>query len=543
MKEVVFINAAGTNSYTASPTPTVEELKRNVIVVAKFANNNTGAATLSLNGGAAVPIWRDGSAVTTSDAISASYHYLLAYDGIVFHIVGTSSVSGGGGGATSLNELSDVTISGAASGDLLRHDGTDFKNTPFAASLLPSGIDATKIGAGAVSNTEFGYLDGVTSALQTQIDGKAATSHSHAASDITSGVIATAHLGTGTADSSTFLRGDGTWAAGGGGATQLDDLSDVTISSVASGHTLVHNGTAFVNRVLAESDIPSLAASKIGSGTLDSARLGSGTANSTTWLRGDGAWTALSDSVMPSGIDAAKIGAGNVSNTEFDRLNGVTSAIQTQLDTKAATSHTHAASDIASGQVALARGGTGSDLSATGGAGQVLKQSSAGGAVSVGALSASDIPNLDASKITTGTIATARLASGTADSNSYLRGDNFWGGLNASHLESGQVPVERIYTTLASRSPSTNYDLLAVDSGTNGQLIVIDDTMNANTVTLVRLVDGAIAQIVGDTGCYITTSPTGDQCQVTITGGYIRFTTGSGYSRKMGISTSQIGRG
>lgn len=33
-------------------------------------------------------------------------------------------------------------------------------------------IDALKIGAGAVSSTEFGYLDGVTSSIQTQINGK-----------------------------------------------------------------------------------------------------------------------------------------------------------------------------------------------------------------------------------------------------------------------------------------------------------------------------------------------------------------------------------
>jgi hypothetical protein len=35
---------------------------------------------------------------------------------------------------------------------------------------MPSGIDASKIGSGAVSNTEFGYLDGVTSSIQTQIN-------------------------------------------------------------------------------------------------------------------------------------------------------------------------------------------------------------------------------------------------------------------------------------------------------------------------------------------------------------------------------------
>lgn len=48
-----------------------------------------------------------------------------------------------------------------------------------------TGMDAARIADGSVSNTEFQYLNGVTSAIQTQIDGKAATSHSHAISDVT----------------------------------------------------------------------------------------------------------------------------------------------------------------------------------------------------------------------------------------------------------------------------------------------------------------------------------------------------------------------
>ena len=42
----------------------------------------------------------------------------------------------------------------------------------LAASDMPTGIDAANIGSGAVSNTEFAFLDGVTSALQTQLNGK-----------------------------------------------------------------------------------------------------------------------------------------------------------------------------------------------------------------------------------------------------------------------------------------------------------------------------------------------------------------------------------
>lgn len=45
----------------------------------------------------------------------------------------------------------------------------------IAAADLASGIDAAKIGAGSVSNAEFGYLAGVSSAIQTQLNAKQAT--------------------------------------------------------------------------------------------------------------------------------------------------------------------------------------------------------------------------------------------------------------------------------------------------------------------------------------------------------------------------------
>lgn len=40
-----------------------------------------------------------------------------------------------------------------------------------------------------------------------------AGTHTHAAADVTSGTVATARLGSGTANDSSFLRGDQTWAA------------------------------------------------------------------------------------------------------------------------------------------------------------------------------------------------------------------------------------------------------------------------------------------------------------------------------------------
>jgi hypothetical protein len=57
-------------------------------------------------------------------------------------------------------------------------------------------IAATKIHDGTVSNTEFGYLDGVTSAIQTQLDAKLVKANN--LSDLTSASTARTNLGLGT---------------------------------------------------------------------------------------------------------------------------------------------------------------------------------------------------------------------------------------------------------------------------------------------------------------------------------------------------------
>ncbi len=79
-------------------------------------------------------------------------------------------------------------------------------------------------GAGTATTADFtlaarDLLDDVLASDMLITLGAAAQSHTHSAGDITSGTVATARLGSGTANSGTFLRGDQTWAAGGGGAT------------------------------------------------------------------------------------------------------------------------------------------------------------------------------------------------------------------------------------------------------------------------------------------------------------------------------------
>jgi hypothetical protein len=54
------------------------------------------------------------------------------------------------------------------------HTGTQTASTisDFTLAVQAVTLDAAKIGSGTVSNTEFGYLDGVTSSIQTQLGGK-----------------------------------------------------------------------------------------------------------------------------------------------------------------------------------------------------------------------------------------------------------------------------------------------------------------------------------------------------------------------------------
>lgn len=121
-------------------------------------------------------------------------------------------------------------------------------------------------------------------------------------------------------------------------------------------------------------------AGEIVSGIIAAARLGTGTPSGSTYLRGDGVWSA-------------------------------TSAF-------AAAIHTHVAADVTSGVFAVARLGSGTPSSTT-----FLRGD---GTWSTTTVFAAASHTHAASDITSGTIATARLGSGTADNTTFLRGDGTW---------------------------------------------------------------------------------------------------------------------
>ncbi len=132
-----------------------------------------------------------------------------------------------------LDDLTDVdtTTDPPDADDVLAWDGVTWTPATLTALGAPGLSNATPADLGTAApgvSTEASRADHVHD-LPTAADvGAAASLHVHSAADITSGTVATARLGSGTANATTFLRGDQTWAAAGGLAIPTAKLSGAT---------------------------------------------------------------------------------------------------------------------------------------------------------------------------------------------------------------------------------------------------------------------------------------------------------------------------
>ena len=173
--------------------------------------------------------------------------------------------------------------------------------------VLPSGTSI-----GTVTSTEIGYLDGVTSSLQTQLDNK---------------------LASGVANSDFLKIADAI-----SGYQPLDgDLTAIAALTVTSGF-LKKSGT---NTWVLDTNTYL---------TTDSA--------TSNYLQINAASTTYAPKAEPTFTGTVVLPSttsiGDVSSTEISYLDGVTSAIQTQISSKASTGHTHSYQDADSDLTAIA---------------------------------------------------------------------------------------------------------------------------------------------------------------------------------------------
>jgi trimeric autotransporter adhesin len=264
----------------------------------------------------------------------------------------------------------------------------------------PSSLPSTS----AVTDLELNNLSGSTSNIQTQLNDKAALSHTHTAVQITDGVFPVARGGTGNNSFSSFriivsnnlgnlttnaalaqnyaLVSDGSGYITTSNVTtsELSSLSGITVNvqtqlngkansfdAVLSGDPVATTADSSDNstRIATTAFVKSVLAG-IGAGEINTAsNLGAGTGLYAAKSGVDLQFKSLvagSNISLSSDANTVTINATGDIGATWGSISGTLSSqtdLQSALNGKASTSHTHAASDIVSGILPVERGGTG----------------------------------------------------------------------------------------------------------------------------------------------------------------------------------------
>ena len=252
-----------------------------------------------------------------------------------------------------------ATITGAA---------TTIDDTNLTASRAVVSDGSGKVAVSAVTSTEIGYLDGVSSAIQTQLTAGVTEStaiEARRAANI-AGAVSTITTGNLTASRAVVSDGSGKVAASAVTATELGYVDGVTSAiqtqidskqaTITGAATTIDDADLTASRALVSDGSGKVAVSAVTStevGYLDGVssaiqtQLTAGVTESTAIEARRAANIAGAVSTITTGNLTAsravvsdgsgKVAASAVTSTELGYVDGVTSAIQTQIDSKQAT--------------------------------------------------------------------------------------------------------------------------------------------------------------------------------------------------------------
>ena len=362
-----------------------------------------------------------------------------------------------------------------------------------------------KIAVSEVTSTELGYVDGVTSSIQTQLDGKqnfsdhltdiGALAHSDGNIIISNGTKWTVEKDS-DARTSLGLGTIATQAADNVAITggSITGITDIAVSDGGTGASDV--ATARQNLGLEigvdvqayDADLADLADGELSASKVQYAITSEGTSGQVWTSDGDGA----GDWGSPAGLTGAgstidsedltvsralvsnasgKVEVSDVTSTELSYLDGVTSALQTQLDAKQAADED--LTDLADGTLSASKVENNEYfITAAGTSGQVWTSDGDGAGDWVANSAASDIDGLSDAK---------------------AGGDNFTGSLIVGHETTG---------TLNNAQYNTGVGLATLDAITTGDYntAIGFSALSANTTGVSNTASGFNALFTNTTG-------------------------------------------
>lgn len=287
--------------------------------------------TIDDTGNMTIPGTVDGRDVSADGAVLDAHVAASTAHGVSGDIVGT----------TDTQTLTNKTIDA---------DANTITNIENADIKTGAAIDATKIADGSVSNTEFQFINSVTSNVQDQIDANvtgpaSATDTAVVVYDGTTGKLVKNTGVTIDGSNNVIIPGDltvnGTTTSVNSANLEVTD-QNITVNNTgndasAEGAGLTVERTSTDGSIAFDSGLTSLwKIGLVGSEVEITTVSGSQTLTNKSINAASNTITNITDSEISAsaGITATKLGNGDVDNTELSYLNGVTSAIQTQIDGK-----------------------------------------------------------------------------------------------------------------------------------------------------------------------------------------------------------------